>query len=194
MYYKPNKFCVDCGAQVSKSSYTRCLACARKTNTRKVIPADQRFWKFVDRSGGPNACWPWMGNRNRNGYGLFTSRRPNGTKFNMRAHRFALILDGRDPGELHGLHACDNPSCCNPAHLFVGTDGDNADDKCSKGRQKNGASPGERNGSAKLTEADVLLIRAEHERGVPWQELAARFGMSKSGIQFIIYRMSWKHI
>jgi hypothetical protein len=88
------------------------------------------FWSRVDRSGGPDACWPWTAGRFQKGYEM--------TRWQGRtrgAHRVAYelaygpILDG-----LWVLHDCDNPPCCNPAHLFPGNSAVNADDRERKGR------------------------------------------------------------
>ena len=90
----------------------------------------QIFWARVDRSAGDEACWPYTGSRRGNGYGrlrLFG-------KYEL-AHRVAYRLTAGDiPDALHVCHRCDNPPCCNPAHLFVGTHQDNMNDKVAKGR------------------------------------------------------------
>src|SRR5687767_6700752 len=89
---------------------------------------DARFWEKVDQSGGPETCWPWLGAiqtrspGGHGGYGYFF--RLNKVRY---AHRRALELTlGRslEPGEI-ALHTCDNPPCCNPAHLRAGTQLDN---------------------------------------------------------------------
>src|SRR5690242_13962235 len=98
----------------------------------------ENFWKDVDKSGGPNACWPWLKCKERHGYGhAYWDRQHH------RAHRLAFELaTGIKPVNCV-LHKCDNPPCCNPAHLFEGTQKDNALDKQRKGR---GNQPrGERN-------------------------------------------------
>lgn len=98
---------------------------------------DARFWDRMDRSGGPDACWPWTSAiqsaspSSRGGYGYFYRYGRV-----VYAHRHALALSlGRalEPGE-QALHACDNPPCCNPAHLFAGTHRDNMQDMAAKGR------------------------------------------------------------
>ena len=95
----------------------------------------ERFWTKVDRSGGPDACWPWMGHRTRQGYGqvkILGKSTP--------AHRVAWELtNGPIPlgdhfGTTCACHRCDNPPCCNPAHLFLGTMADNVADRDAKGR------------------------------------------------------------
>lgn len=89
------------------------------------------FWARVDRSGGPDSCWVWKAARFANQYGSFHL---NGR--NVRAHRWLLgFLRGAplEPDQF-ACHRCDNPPCCNPAHLFVGSARDNSRDMSVKGR------------------------------------------------------------
>jgi hypothetical protein len=89
-----------------------------------------RFWSKVDKSLGGNGCWPWTASTVAQGYGRF--RTPEKT---LRAHRVALQLSGTFVGPADVvMHMCDNPRCCNPAHLRVGTHRENTDDMMAKGR------------------------------------------------------------
>jgi len=91
----------------------------------------QRFWEKVDHSAGPLACWPWQDGKDRDGYGRFHVNRPGNT--GERAHRVAFgLATGEDP--ISVLHRCDNPGCCNPAHLFAGDQALNNRDAHRKGR------------------------------------------------------------
>lgn len=91
-----------------------------------------RFWSKIDRSGGPAACWPWIAGHNRDGYGSF--RVDDHTEL---AHRVAWAeANGPVPDGMDVLHTCDNPPCCNPRHLFLGTAADNARDSVAKGRHQ----------------------------------------------------------
>ena len=102
---------------------------------RQSRPVAERFWEKVDQSGGLFACWPWTANRNSRGYG---DRFRVGDK-QYRAHRFAYELThGPIPDGLLVCHSCDNPPCCNPAHLWLGTAADNHADRNRKGRQASG--------------------------------------------------------
>lgn len=86
----------------------------------------ERLWAKVE-VGGPDDCWPWTGTRQPGGYGEIDRQ---------HATRIILGLEPGDPRE--ALHTCDNPPCCNPAHLRVGTSQDNSDDMVSKGRSNTG--------------------------------------------------------
>lgn len=89
------------------------------------------FWSNVDQSAGSEACWPWTAGRDRAGYGTFR----HGGK-HVQAHRFALEQTiGRALAVFRfALHHCDNPPCCNPAHLYEGTTAENAHDASIRGR------------------------------------------------------------
>lgn len=87
-----------------------------------------RFWAKVDRSGGAEACWPWLGGHDCKGYGALTL---NG--LSIRVHRIAYRLSsGADAGRLNVFHSCDNFSCCNPAHLLASATRKSVGDTLSK--------------------------------------------------------------
>lgn len=144
-----------------------------------------RFWSKVDKSRGPSECWPWRGVRNSCGYGSFS------ICCRMRtSSRVAWELThGEIPAGMHCLHSCDNRACCNPGHLFLGTHADNMADRDRKGR--GGDLRGERHWRAKLTNADVLAIRASTEKGTV---LAKRYGVWPQAIYMVRLRQSWTHI
>lgn len=144
-----------------------------------------RLWAKIDRRG-PNECWPWLGYLNPAGYGVI-GRRDRGTKL---VHRLIYeLVHGPLPSHLACCHRCDNPPCCNPAHLFAGTHKVNMMDKQRKGRQVNGS----RHGSARLTEDEVAQIRRRYTAGgVLQRELAAEFGVTQSAISLVISGTNWR--
>ena len=79
-----------------------------------------------------NGCWEWQGSKNADGYGTISARCKQ-----FRTHRVVWQLIFGEIGNLHVCHSCDNPSCCNPEHLFLGTNQQNMQDRQSKGRTKN---------------------------------------------------------
>jgi hypothetical protein len=145
---------------------------------------DLQFWETLDQSGGPDACWPWTAYCEPKGYGR--------VKFDgktERAHRVAFRLHhGRDA--LFCCHRCDNPVCCNPAHLFDGNHADNMADMKAKGR----APRGER-GRSKITAQDVRDIRRRYDQRITSQAALGReYGLSKMQIYYVTRRRSWSHI
>lgn len=134
-----------------------------------------RFWSKVDVLD-PEDCWTWRAVKSKFGYGLFR---------NKKAHRIAYtLLNGPIPDGLFCLHKCDNPSCCNPHHIFLGTIAQNNRDAADKGRKPKGES----HPKAKLTDAQVAEIRSSSETGA---SLARRFGVSKSTVSGIRTYTHW---
>jgi hypothetical protein len=138
----------------------------------------------------PSGCTIWTKSRDRFGYGYASVK---GRRIYM--HRFAWeTVNGPIPAGLCALHKCDNPPCCNPDHLFIGTRRDNNADKMAKGRQSHGephAHRGSSHGHAKLTEQDVIAIRRDW---ISHESVAARYGVSASLISMIRARKIWTHI
>lgn len=159
------------------------------------------FWAKVDKSGGPTACWPWTGVLWK-GY-LYGHLERNGHK--IKAHRHAWELThGLIPDGLEICHTCDNPPCCNPRHLFLGTQADNMADMKAKGRgalgNKNGSRRhperlprGENHKNSRLTVAQVREIRDRYIPGVVRQvDLGHEFGVSQTTIGNIVRGGGWR--
>lgn len=147
-----------------------------------------RFWSKVDKSAGESACWPWLGciKQSKSGYrwGDVKVRRRH-----WAAARWAWVLAfGGMPSGLCVLHRCDNGICCNPSHLFLGTNADNIRDSVEKGRK----SQGENHFSAKLNNAAVAAIRAEYPNVANMATLARRYWVSLNTISLVVHRKTWK--
>lgn len=143
----------------------------------------QRFWSKVDKSGD---CWAWTAAKLNNGYGQFKVR----SYKVVTAHRLSYeMANGPINDGLFVCHTCDNPSCVNPDHLFLGTPKDNAQDMVSKGRGKAGGPfIGSANGNATLNETAVEEIRS---LPLSYRALAKQFGVSKSQIARIKTGFAW---
>lgn len=145
-----------------------------------------RFWDRVDRSGGPDACWPWTGHIDkRSGYGWFWWKGKN-----RRAHRVAWELTHGSPPTKNTLHTCDNRRCQNPKHLFDDSQAANMADMVAKGRQ----TKGEAVNTNKLTPDQVREIRRRSESGESSSALAIAFGVNRQMIWKIKARRDWRHI
>ena len=110
-------------------------------------------------------------------------------------HRVAFELTrGAIPDGLLVCHRCDNPPCCNPAHLFLGTKAHNNSDRHQKGRTVPSGARGERAGKAKLTDAEVQEMRRLRAMNVPQDELAERFNVNQSMVSRVVNRKNWRHV
>ena len=153
-------------------------------NGRPMLPLQERFdAKYIPE---PNSgCWLWTGQLVRRGYGLIKdqSGRPS------KAHRISYALHVGPLGNgLLVCHRCDNTSCVNPAHLFLGTHADNNRDCQRKGRNQRG----DRHARAKLTSSTVAEIRRLHGTGAATRtQLAARFGVVPQTISRVVLYRDW---
>lgn len=137
-----------------------------------------------------SGCWGWSLKVGNHGYGVFSF---GGKK--MMAHRFSYEMHvGYIPDGLCVLHKCDNKSCSNPKHLFLGTLEDNNKDMWSKGRGKTWKTPsGEKCPTSKLRDAQVRKIKA-NSSDLTRVALAAMYGVSLSCIKSIRSGKTWRHI
>ncbi len=158
------------------------------THYSKPRPAAERFLAMVLKT---ETCWLWIGSKNTQGYGGFHPGR--GEKWH-RAHRYSWKLHrGPIPEKMCVLHTCDNPSCVNPDHLWLGTYLDNSNDKLAKGRQTRG----EDNGPTKLTSEQVIRIRRDYvcgSRVTGAKPFARLYGVDNKTIRQIIKGSTWKHL
>lgn len=153
-------------------------------------PSDiaERFWRKVDMRTDEE-CWEWQAYRSGQNYGQFglSPTRPR------VAHRVAYSFATCKPIPV-GLvvrHMCDNPPCCNPAHLELGTQAENFRDAMDRGRWN---CRGEGNAVSKLTEEDVHSIRSARASGETGPAIAARYGVTKKVVYGIAKGSMWGHV
>lgn len=156
-------------------------------NRASRLSLKDRFWSKVDIRA-KKECWDWKGCLHSAGYGQISAG-TNGRHWRKEfSHRVAwLLANGRLPSKKHVLHRCDNRVCCNPSHLFLGTNLDNIKDKMQKGRQCRG----EKINVAKLTVAKVVSIRKSR---LSAERLAEKHGVSAWTIRDVIDRNTWRHV
>lgn len=191
----------DCGNEkiIAGESLTRkktlscgCLVKVKALQRRKTIK--ERFIKRIQII--ENNCWIWTGPKDKDGYGLCGVSYPD-----QRAHRTSFkIFKGEILSGMFICHTCDNSSCCNPDHLYMGTHSDNTRDAIERNRMDRGPCPskalkGEKNPKAKLNERKVKNIRRLHSTWKMTHALIARkYNVSESSITKLLKRKSWNHI
>jgi hypothetical protein len=163
---------------------------------KKIQDIKVRFFKYVIKSNDDN-CWIWTGAKTPFGYGRF------GTIGNKRvyAHRFSYeIHEEKIPNGYLICHSCDNPSCVNPKHLWLGTPKDNMDDMRKKGRNSGDTGQylksfkGSNHPCSKLNEEKVKEIRIKLKNGIKGYILADEYNVSRQLIYTIKDGLSWKHV
>jgi hypothetical protein len=145
------------------------------------------YWEKVDVTKS-DKCWNWLGAVNKDGYGR--------VRFQGKliySHRLSLIYQqpNIDLDKKIVMHICDNPKCCNPKHLILGTHADNQNDKFKKQRQ----AKGEKNGQSLLTEEQVKEARSKYiPKVITYKMLAKEYGVCRDTMQKAIRGIYWKHI
>lgn len=149
-------------------------------------PLNERFWPKVDKRG-PDECWEWTAGKDKDGYGRIGAGGKGAPM--VRAHRVSWELgNGIVPSGMFVLHRCDNPSCVNLAHLFLGT---NADNMADRNRKRRHSFFGERNPKTKLTPEQVIAIRQAHGK---LSDIGDCFGIKKAQVSAIRNGDSWQHL
>jgi hypothetical protein len=159
------------------------------TGRRFVVARNLRTWpgmvkRLLSRviRDAATECWNWQGARAIGGYGSIRHNRHN-----WMVHRVSWIHHyGVVPDNIMVLHHCDNPSCCNPAHLFLGTNDDNMKDMARKGRANRPF--GEKNGRTHLTAEMVMKIMKDNRLQ---REIAVDYGIARSSVSRIKLGKPW---
>lgn len=159
--------------------------CLNPEHMISSLPED-KFFSFVAVKN-IDECWEWTGSKDGGGYGIF----PNSKFKETKSHRIAWEIEfGEVPDSLWVLHECDNASCVNPYHLFLGTNADNIQDKVKKERQSRLF--GERNGMSKMNKEKVQEMRSLYAtRNYSYRDLVRLFNISQAQVARIIKRESW---
>lgn len=132
----------------------------------------------------PSGCWEWNKSKAGKGYGVLSF-----FKRNYYVHRVSYrIFKGEIPQGLCILHACDNPKCFNPDHLFLGTHKDNVDDMIKKGRNVKADMRGEKNPRCKYADSKVILMRKDFDNGFSLNDLVKKYKISKAQVHKIVNR------
>lgn len=173
---------------MTRIKLTGCQRCGELLQ-KPPLPMNARYCSEICRflSKVPDqiqgGCWDWDGTKHGKGYGHFKVG-----DFCEKAHRTSYRLYRGDiPHGFFVCHSCDNPTCVNPEHLFLGTNDDNKEDRQSKERQARG----ERSGRARLSTKDVIAIRTSRER---LSVLSKRLGLPFSTVRSAALGISWRHL
>lgn len=162
----------------------------------------ERFWKYVSVLSD-NQCWEWQGTTDGEYGKLHLKRDPlvslyknPSNKMDVKAHRISYFLAfGVDAKEMDVCHHCDNPLCCNPKHLFIGTRQENLMDMVRKGRRTWVGMKGEDNPLNKLSDKQVIAIRKKYASGYSTQRgLAIEYGVARSLVGRITKGTVWRHL
>ena len=163
-------------------------------NVGRPANTPETLWSKVDKRN-EDECWEWKGYKNAQGYGRtwiddkgYYAHR---VIFNL-AYPNTITLNAPKSTDDYGflLHTCDNPPCCNPKHLFVGSHWDNMADKASKGRCPDFS--GGKGSRCKLSMSQAREIRQKRQTGIPAKELAKIYQISLASIKTLLRGDSYK--
>lgn len=197
----PKTPCPTCNG-LKHAKAQACKNCRASTEKRRGMGATEYLWSQIDVRG-PDECWPWIGRmRGGDGRGYISI---DGQRYIVPRLVYELA-HGAMPDDKWALHTCDNPPCCNPAHIYPGTPQDNVRDKVERGRtpkgERNGrythpetVPRGEKHHKAKLTEADVIEIRRKytnHEASP--NQIAKEYNVSRWTVRRIVAHNAWKGV
>jgi hypothetical protein len=146
-----------------------------------------RLEYYTVRDTNPKGCWLWAMAVNAKGYGVCSEGLVHRASYKMAF--------GDIPAGKYVLHRCDVRRCCNPEHLYVGTQKDNMRDMLERKRLGSRGQPkGQRHAKAKLTDALVMLMRAMAKAGETTDVLADRFKISQTQVRRVVAGRQWGHL
>lgn len=195
--------CKSCGAEITsqqgrsrarRRGYGYCSqACEASVKAKRAQEGlSIRFLRSVDMRAD-DECWPFLGQKSHAGYGAFNCRLPGEKRStpHIASRLMYMVLNGPIPPGQNVCHSCDNPACCNPGHLWLGSQADNMADMGHKGRGSKAGLKGTAHPMSKLTVDDVQAIRASSDARTA---LASRYGVTEANIHRIKTRRTWKHL
>ena len=167
-------------------------------------PSSETIHAFLHKLEKHGNCWIWVASKRNKGYGAISWKdKDSGKMIQERAHRLSYrLFVGLNPSNLFVLHKCDNPACCNPDHLFLGTKADNNRDMVEKGRHVPGGTHcgesgqwkrGKDHHGVKVDENLVRQIRKDKEK-MSYSQLKEKYGLSTTCLFKIVHKITWKHI
>jgi hypothetical protein len=181
-------------AEYQRNYYNRKKLGIKANNSGRLANTPETLWSKVDKKNDEE-CWEWKGFKNHDGYGR--------TWINNKgyyAHRVIYSLAYPNTINLNAptsqnetgflLHTCDNPSCCNPKHLWIGTHKDNMEDKAKKGRCPDFS--GDKGPRCKLSMLQAREARLLRKNGMSARELAIKFEISLASIKTLLRGDSYK--
>lgn len=143
----------------------------------------ERFWRYVTKLND-DQCWEWQRGLTIAGYGKIKIRPKT-----LTAHRFSFVIHNLHSPEMV-LHSCDNRKCVNPHHLRGGNHLDNMSDMKARSRQATGA----RHGGTRMSDEQVLELRAMYAAGIKVKAIAVHFGIKKGSVANIACGRFWRHL
>jgi hypothetical protein len=145
-----------------------------KKRGRKKELLENKFNRLIEKT---DTCWIWMGAVNSKGYGLVLD---DAGKLQLVHRLLHERVNGKIPPNASVLHSCDNPSCCNPVHLRVGSSKENMDEKISKNRDH--SNRGTNHWNNRFTDDQILAIRNDTRTQI---EIAKEYGISQPHVSII---------
>lgn len=158
--------------------------------------ADQKRLDIIHRleakidKRGPDECWPWIGGMGSWGYGSFWIE---GKNINSSRAVYILMV-GPVGSDLVVRHTCDNPACCNPAHLVPGTQAENLKDCRDRKRTVYRFGKDHPRPTSKLTESQVREVRKLSREGLNNCQIARQYGVDNTTIRSIVLGKTWAHL